>query len=196
MRRQATLSGLEPAWTGRSLRLDPTDLPARFRIPLPGPDARAVRLTDVEIDRVSTVMYREVAGGIPVRVSVPLSDYRGVSIRFRVPETGTEPEIVLELLHADPALTVPLAIASDMDDIIADWRIWGRELSLPLITVDEAGTTTVVSGRFGRLTSARPVPRRFYSLIADRRPRFLVRRKVGSRQLGPVCTGHEMIARR
>jgi len=176
------------------MRVDPTDLPARFRVPEQGPDARAAKRIDVEIDRVSVVMYREV-GGIPVRINVPLSDYRGIAIRFRVPEEGTEPEIVLELMHSDPALAVPLMIATDMDEIISDWRIWGRELGLPLLTVDEAGTTSVVAGRFGGVSTGRPARRRYYALIADRRPRFLVRRKVGLRRPPEICVGEELIAR-
>lgn len=196
MRRQTKTGGANPAWVGQPMRLDPSDLPARFRVPLLGPDARAVTDTDVEIDRTRAVMHRHLAGSIPVRVSIPLKSYSGIAVRFVDAPAAGNPLIALELHHSDPALSLPLAVAADMDDLIADWRGWSRELGLPLLTIDETGRVSEIGRRLGAVALGATIERRLYRLIADRRPRFLVRRNVGAAAARENVAAREIIARR
>jgi hypothetical protein len=102
--------------------------------------------------------------------------------------------VVVELMHRDPALSLPLVVADEPEDVAADWQAWGRALNLPLLVVTEDGTVKAPVDRIGALVVYESKPRRRYSFFADRRPRFLVRRKPG--RAGPMerVTGREIIA--
>ncbi|MCC2112572.1 MAG: hypothetical protein KDJ16_11110 [Hyphomicrobiales bacterium] len=170
-------------------------MPARFRVPLAGPDARVAVDTEIELDRQRAILRRRVGGTIPVRVSVPLSSYRGIAARL-FPPTGSRPMCVsLELVHDDPALVLPLFVAYDTDDLVAEWRCWADRLFLPLLIIDEAGEEVRISGRLGGVRFDRQAPRRRGSYFAARRPRFLVRRKTGRPVPSPSVAAHEIIAR-
>jgi hypothetical protein len=92
-------------------------------------------------------------------------------------------------------LSVPLAVAEDYDDLLADWRAWGRVFRLPLVLVEADGLAHVVENRLGAVTLAEMQPRR-RSVLARRRPRFLARRKTGLAGTATVHAGErEIIAR-
>ncbi len=177
------------------MRVDPNHLPARFRVPLAGTDARAAVDTEIKLNRQRAVLRRLVGGKIPVRVSVPLSSYRGIAARL-FPPTDSKPLCVaLELVHDDPALVLPLFVAHDTDDLVAEWRRWSERLFLPLLIIDETGEEVRVSGRIGAVRFDRQVPRRRGSYFAARRPRFLTRRKSGRPGPSPTVSEREIIAR-
>jgi hypothetical protein len=62
-------------------------------------------------------------------------------------------------------LTIPLCVSSDRDEIAAAWQSWSDIFGLPQLPEDKA-----------REPAAR---RRRRNAIRDRRPKFLVRRRVG-----------------
>ena len=66
---------------------------------------------------------------------------RGVSRRHACgccPPEGDQPAAVAVMLeHRDSGLSVPLFIATDGDDVVAEWKSWGRVLGLPLLVVDD-----------------------------------------------------------
>src|SRR5690606_24633224 len=127
------------------------------------------------------VIRHQFLSGLPATVQVPVSAYRGVAARI-VPMDGDSVLATLELMHADPALSLPLMIADSLDDIAADWQNWSRVLGLPLLLVEADGSLTEPLTQIGRISTNGPVPRRRRGPATKRRPRFLARRKPGWKQ--------------
>jgi hypothetical protein len=98
-------------------------------------------------------------------------------------------------MHRDPALSLPLMIADDPADVAADWQAWGRTLGLPLLVVGQDGTVASPVEQIGAVIQQPPKPRRRHSFFADRRPRFLTRRKTGRPGALEILTAREIIAR-
>lgn len=155
MRRQTATSGINPAGSGRALRLDPLSLPVSF-------DAHDVRADNgvrrVELHRERVVLRRAVQG-MRMAINLRVSDFRGIALR------GIEDAQMLVLLHRDPSLSIPLCVSSDREEIAAAWRNWSDIFSLPQLA-EEA--------------PCEPAPRRRRrNAIRARRPKFLVRRRGG-----------------
>lgn len=189
MRRQTAL-GEAIADAGRAMRLDPFALPVRTSVSSGG---RAPGAASVLLDRHQVVIQRAVANGLPLTLTVPTSAYRGVAVRMEADATGGV-RVNLELQHRDPMLSVPLALADDPADIAADWQAWGKVLGLPLLLIEADGRVSEPVERIGRLTVAAPRPRRMHSFFADRRPRFLARRKTGGVP-SELIAGEELFGR-
>jgi hypothetical protein len=136
------------------LRLDPFSLPAIF-------SARDIRadggVRQVELHRERVVLRRAVHG-MRMAVSVRVSDFLGVAVH------GGRDGEMLVLKHRDPSLTIPLCVSDDRDDIAATWQIWSEIFALPQLRDDV------------RLPTPR---RRRRNAIRARRPKFLVRRRMG-----------------
>ena len=173
MRRQTAIGGAYPAGSSRALRLDPLSLPVRF-------DAQDMRadggIRQVELHRERVILRRAV-GGMRMAVNVRVSDFLGIASR------GLDDARMLVLLHRDPALSIPLCISADTDEIEAAWLLWCEIFALP------------------QLPEVKPCEpaqrRRRHNAIKARRPKFLVRRRVGS-LLNPPGTyqgEREIIAR-
>ncbi len=176
------MTGATPVWVGRSLRLDPNALPARWSVPA---DTGKTTAHDaaVYLDRCGVVVKRKLSG-LPLTLSLPLQAYRGVAIRLTPSDDGNLISSV-ELYHDDPALTLPLAVIRDVEAAAADWRQWSEELSLPLLLIEPDGSVTTLTPP-ACVPIGRPQPRRRTGLLTKRRPRFLVRRKVGQSGAMPV----------
>ena len=173
MRRQTATSGINPAGSSRALRLDPLSLPVSFN----AHDTRADGgVRQIELHRERIVLRRAVHG-IRMAVKVRVSDFKGVALR------GTDDAQMLVLVHRDPSLTIPLCVSCDTDEIATAWQMWSDVFGLPLLP--ENGTRE-------------PAPRRRRrNAIRARRPKFLVRRRVGD-LLGPASihrSEREIIAR-
>jgi len=183
-----------PAGSSRALRLDPCALPVSFATS----DARAdqqVRL--VELDRERVTVRRSVRG-IPMRVSLKMSEFLGVAIRVMAPDESADGAVVVTLEHRDQSLTVPLLIATDGGgDVVAEWQRWARVLGLPLLIPDGEGSFREPYDRLGAVRVHAPVPRRRVRSLLRRRPSILMRRKPGRPSLTPrVHRGErEIIAR-
>jgi hypothetical protein len=155
VRRQTATSGIHPAGSSRALRLDPLSLPVSF-------DAHDVRadngVRNVELHRERVVLRRAVQG-MRMAINLRVSDFRGIALR------GIDDAQMLVLAHRDPALTVPLCVSTDRDEIAAAWQKWSDIFALPQLT-EEA--------------PCEPAPRRRRrNAIRSRRPKFLVRRRGG-----------------
>jgi len=155
------------------MRLDPLSLPVRF-------DAHDIRadggVRQVELHRERVVLRRAVQG-MRMAVQISVSDFRGIALR----ETGDG--VMLVLVHRDPALNIPLHTSSDSDEIATAWQMWSDIFALPLLDDGEA---------------CESVPRRRrHNAIRWRRPRFLVRRRLGdsSKQASVHRDEREIIAR-
>ncbi len=172
------------AGSGRAFRLDPFTLPVRC----PG-------TTGFTIDRDRVVVQRLGRGGRPATtIAVPVASYAGIAVRMSPVGTSGEIRVVVELMHRDPSLTLPLIVADQPEDVAADWQAWGRALNLPLLVIEQDGTVKMPLERVGALIVGYPKPRRRHSYFAARRPRFLTRRKSGRSGPMELLTGREIIA--
>lgn len=155
MRRQTATSGINPAGSGRALRLDPLSLPLRFD----AQDARADGgVRQIELHRERVVLRRAVQG-MQMAVNVRVSDFLGVALR------GLDDAQMLVLVHRDPSLNIPLGVSSDAEEITSAWQMWSEIFALPQLPEDKV---------------CEPAPRRRrHNAIRARRPKFLVRRRAG-----------------
>jgi hypothetical protein len=186
-------TGLKPVWAGRDMRLDP------FRLPQVVSYAQRDHFGDVTftIDRRGAVIRRVLSmSGLPATVVLPAHAFRGVAARALEDGDG-QVTVTLELLHNDPLLCVPLLVAHDLEDVAADWRAWADAFRLPMLLIEADGVArTLEESLRAASEAARPRGRRRKSVPADRRSRFLARRKAGDLGLRLVIGGEEIIARR
>ena len=155
MRRQTATSGINPAGSSRGLRLDPLSLPISFH----AYDTRADGgVRQIELHRERVVLRRAVLG-MRMSVNLRVSDFLGVALR------GIDDAQTLVLLHRDPSLTIPLCNCADPDDLATTWLTWSELFGLPQLWDNEP---------------SEPAPRRRRrNAIRSRRPRFLMRRRIG-----------------
>ncbi len=190
MRRQTAGTAEVPGKGTGAFRLDPFHLPARVDYPA---TARAGTTTQTAIiDRDRVVIRRMTGAGVPLYVSVPLKSYRGILL---TDAAGAPEGVALRLDHANRDLTVPLYEAADDEEVIADWQAWAQALGRPLLIADADGAIHEAQPRLGALRIQRPKARRVNKFFAERRPRFLTRRKPGGRTNGVVHREDEIIAR-
>jgi Family of unknown function (DUF6101) len=182
-----------PAGSSRALRLDPCALPVSFTTS----DARAdERLRLIELDRERVVVRRAVRG-VPMRLSLKVSEFLGVAIRVIPPGEDSEGALAVMLEHRDQGLSVPLMVATDAGhDVVAEWQRWARVLGRPLLIADGEGFREPFE-RLGALRVGAPSLRRRSRATLRRRPSILMRRKPGRPQPEPqVHRGErEIIAR-
>jgi Family of unknown function (DUF6101) len=186
--------GATSAGSSRFVRLDPFALPVSFA----AHDAAAdERVRFVELHRRRVVVRRAVRG-IRMALNLPVNSYLGVAIRMLPPQAATAGAVAVILAHRDPALSLPLSIAPDGDNVIAEWQSWARVLALPLLVTDDDGGLHDAFPRLGQVWVAAPTPRRRRrNAIKRRRPSILLRRRPGRRGATPVVYRgeREIIAR-
>jgi hypothetical protein len=157
VRRQTATSGINPAGSSRALRLDPLSLPLSFHAHDTRADGGVRR---VELHRERVVLHRAVKG-MRMAINVRVSDFLGVALR------GLDDEAqMLVLAHRDPSLNIPLGVSSDAEEIATSWQMWSDILALPLLTEDD-----------DREPATR---RRRHNAVRARRPKFLMRRRLGN----------------
>lgn len=184
--------GLKPVWAGCELRLDPFQFP----------QVVTYAMHDEEGDITFTINERGAvirrilpSSGVPMSIALPARAFQGVTARAVEDEYG-HITVTLELMHADPQLSVPLLVAHDLDDVAADWRAWSAAFNLPMMLVEEDGVARLLDESTGPVGASTPQPRRQGQEPRRRRPRFLARRKTGTLGVRLVISGAEIIARR
>ncbi|MBL8583607.1 MAG: hypothetical protein JNL61_15470 [Rhizobiaceae bacterium] len=183
-------TGLKPVWAGRAMRLDP------FRLPQIVSYATRDEGGDItfDIDARGVVVRRVLAqSGLPATIVLPARAFRGVAARA-IEDAEGNVTVTLELMHADPMLSVPLLVADDLDDVAADWRAWADAYRLPMLLVEADGVARTLDESLGALRTAHMQPRRKGRISSGRRPRFLARRRCGTLGLRLVVEGEEIIA--
>jgi Family of unknown function (DUF6101) len=166
--------GSGPAGSRRVLRLDPTALPARFRAFDSGADER-IRFVELYRERV---VLRRAVRGIRMALSLPVSAFLGVAIRIVPPNDESDGAVAVVLEHRDPALSVPVYVAFDGTDVVAEWQLWSRVLGRPLLVTSADGSLREPFARLGALRiSVATKRRRRHSAMKGRRPLILFRRK-------------------
>src|SRR5689334_1258044 len=104
--------------SSRALRLDPFALPVRYTARDGGRADGQVR--EIELDR-DRVMLKRAVSGIRMNVGVPVSAFRGVTLRL-LPAEGEEPAVIAIVLeHIDPGLSVPVFVSDEAEDASAIW---------------------------------------------------------------------------
>jgi hypothetical protein len=179
---------------GSPFRVDPAALPARFtyRTGLSGVAEGAA----VVIDPTMISVARKLPSGIPLVLRFPPDAFEGVCVEVAADGETLETTVTLMLRHRDPQLSVPLAVYSDLEDVVADWLGWARALRLPRLMAEPDGRVTAIDQRLGALDVRPTAPRRRRSVLSKRRPRFLARRKPGTVGAQPMVMGAEMTAGR
>ena len=140
--RQAVQTGGATAGSSRFFRLDPFALPVRH----------AERGEAFILDRDRAVVRRTLRG-MAATLDVPVSAYRGVAVRMFT-EGEDNLRVVIELMHRDPALSLPLVVAGEPEEAAADWIAWGQALNLPLLVVEQDGTVSSPADRRRRCRRA------------------------------------------
>ncbi|WP_394690317.1 DUF6101 family protein [Hoeflea sp.] len=183
---------LKPVWAGYELRLDPSKFPQRVSYA-----ARdEIYEVSVQLDDRGAVMKKVLAkSGLPLSIALPARAFKGVAARAIDHGNGTV-TVTLELHHSDPAMCVPLLVAHDLEDIAADWRNWASVYGLPMLMVEADGVARPLDENSVHYNVPAPSRRRRHNQIADRRPRFLVRRSTGTMGIRMRIEGREIIARR
>ena len=167
MRRQTELGG-HSAGSSRIARLDPLALPVRFT----ASDAVAdERVRHVELHRERVILRRAVQG-MRVALNVPVTAFLGVAVRLAAATDAEPARAAVMLEHRDPALSIELFAAPDSNDVMAEWRLWGRVLGLPLLVANGEGTLSEPFPRLGAVSFKAPTARRRRrSPLAKRRPK-------------------------
>lgn len=190
MRRHATAAGGNPDGSSQSFRLDPFRLPVQFTTAVDGTHhGQAV----VTLDR-DGAMIASPPGGSATTKRIPIETYLGVAVRLFAESDGKAGAVV-ELMHRNPGLSLPLVLAEEPEDAAADWQAWARALNLPLLLVGSDGAVQKAAERPGAMLLLRAKPRRRHAFFAGRRPRFLARRKPGRPGMPARIEGREIIAR-
>ena len=157
MGRQTAISGINPAGSSRVTRLDPLSLPLSFQTHDMRADGGVRR---IELHRERVVLHRAVKG-MRMAINVRVRDFLGVALRNVDDEAK-----VLVLVHRDPALNIPLCESADHEEIVSAWLKWSDIFALPQLMEDAP--------------SQPAVRRRRHNAIRARRPKFLVRRRLGN----------------
>jgi len=180
-------SANRPVWAENEIRLDPYALPQRVSY------AQGNARADFTLDKTGAVMKRDLTCGLPLSMALPNKAFKGIAARAFDNEDGSK-TVTLELLHTDPALSVPLCVADTAEDAACDWHSWSKKTGLPMLLLDEAGKISVVKEADALITRAPKGRRRRFTSLKYR-PKFLRRRKVG--MVGPIerITAREIIAR-
>ena len=179
LRRQTAAAGQPSAGgSGRKLRLDPLSLPLRF--------AAADERTDdgtriVEIGRDRVLLLRSVRG-VRMRLRIPLEGFLGVAARALVTPDEAD-RIAITLEHDDPALSVVLHVGDEVEELLAEWQLWGRVLGRPLLIAGVDGGLRPAAAAFADESAAR---RRRRTPLRKRRPYFFARRNGFPVLLAPV----------
>lgn len=184
-------SGAQPVWAGNEFRLDPSRLPQKL-IYATRNDSGDVQIT---VDQNGCVLKRQLeVSGLPLNIALPVNVFDGVAARavYTGPESVT---VTLELMHHDPELCVPLFVGHDLEGIARDWQQWSDMLGLPMLIVDEDGVVRTLDESARHVIKDKSHPRRHHAMFADRRPRFLARRRMGTLGCRMVLDGVEIIAR-
>ena len=136
------------------MRLDPLSLPVSFH----AHDARADGFVrHVELHRERVVLHRAVRG-MQMSGKLRVSDFLGIALR------SVKDGEMLVLAHRDPSLNIPLCISTDTDELTSAWQMWSDVFALPKLED----------------SSREPAQRRRRrNVIRTRRPKFLLRRRVG-----------------
>jgi hypothetical protein len=153
------------------VRLDPLSLPVSFS----AHDIRADGgVRQIELHRERVILRRSVHG-MRMAINVRVSDFLGIATRDHSDGQA------LVLVHRDPSLSIPLCVGTDGEELASAWQTWSDIFALPQL----------------QDSSRDPAPRRRRrNAIRARRPKFLMRRRMGNpSNIATIHHEREIIAR-
>lgn len=131
-------------------------------------------------DPVQTVTVRKMLeqSGVAIKIKVPVTEFIGVAVATSISEEG---QLVssIELVHADSELNYRVFEEEGNHNVVAEWQNWGKKLRLPLFIKAGDGQYMPYSQHVDGVMVGDNTSRRKLAAEANRRPRFLNRRKPG-----------------
>lgn len=176
----------QPVWANRELRLNP------FRFPqvVSYANHESEELVTFTVNERGAVIRRVLpSDGAPMSVSLPATAFIGVAARAVEDATG-DITVTLELMHADPQLSVPLLVAHDLVDVADDWRAWAGAFNLPMMLVEEDGVARSLEESL-HFTGDKQATHNYI-----RRSRFIARHKTSGLSMRLVIDGKTVIGAR
>jgi hypothetical protein len=131
-------------------------------------------------DPVKTVTVRRMLeqSGVAIKVKVPVTEFIGVAVATRISEDGVLVSAI-ELVHSDSELNYQVFEEEGNHNVVAEWQNWGKKLRLPLFIKAGDGAYMPYSQQVDGVAVGNSASRRKLIAEANRRPRFLNRRKPG-----------------
>jgi len=116
-------------------------------------------------------------GSAKITCREPRAAFQGVMLKVPPLRASEGYAIVLAAVggHEDVLLARDLG----EDEVVARWRGWAQALGLPGVLCHANGETEFLHQQLGAVTLGRRPPSRRRRCVANRRPRFLMRRKPG-----------------
>lgn len=130
----------------------------------------------VEPVKTVTVRTKLDKSGVAIKVKVPVTEYFGVAVATTISEDGLLSSAI-ELVHEDETLNYRVFQEVGNSDVVAEWQNWGKKLKLPLFIRSGEGDLMPYSQQVGGVVVGDQTARRRTATEANRRPRFLNRRK-------------------
>jgi len=131
-------------------------------------------------DDVKTVTVRKTLSksGVPIKIKVPVTEYMGVAVATTISDEGVLTSSI-ELVHSDSGLNYRVFEEEGNHAVVAEWQNWGKKLALPLFIRAGNGDLVPYTQQVGGVMLGNETNRRQLANQANRRPRFLNKRKIG-----------------
>jgi hypothetical protein len=131
-------------------------------------------------DPVKTVTVRRMLeqSGVAIKIKVPVTEFIGVAVATKISEEGVLTSSI-ELVHSDSELNYRVFEEEGNHNVVAEWQNWGKKLRLPLFIKAGDGAYMPYSQQVDGVAVGNSQSRRKLVAEANRRPRFLNRRKPG-----------------
>lgn len=131
-------------------------------------------------DPVKTVTVRRMLeqSGVAIKVKVPVTEFIGVAVATAISAEGLLTSSI-ELVHSDSELNYRVFEEEGNHSVVAEWQNWGKKLRLPLFIKAGDGDYMPYSQHVDGVMVGNSASRRKLVAEANRRPRFLNRRKPG-----------------
>jgi Family of unknown function (DUF6101) len=126
-----------------------------------------------------TVRKKLELSGVSVKIKVPVDEFVGVAVSTTITEDGVLSSAI-DLIHGDPNLNYRVFEELGNSDVVAEWQNWGKKLRLPLFIRTGDGSLLPYSQQVDGIAIGENNQRRRTAGQANRRPRFLNRRKPGN----------------
>ncbi len=127
-------------------------------------------------EKTLTVRKKLDKSGVSVKIKVPVSEYYGVAVSTIINDEG---ELMSEitLVHQDEELNYRVYKELGNQNVVAEWQNWGKKLRLPLFIRSGNGELMPYSSQVNGVLLGSCSQWRKNANLANRRPRFLNRRK-------------------
>ncbi|HTN63889.1 MAG TPA: DUF6101 family protein [Devosia sp.] len=125
-----------------------------------------------------TVRKKLEKSGVAIKIKVPVDEFIGVAVATAISDEGVLSSSI-ELVHGDSELNYRVFEEIGNHNVVAEWQNWGRKLRLPLLIKAGDGNYLPYSQQVDGVALGTSAARRKMAADANRRPRFLNRRKPG-----------------